>query len=146
MTRVAAVDCGTNTIRLLIADLDPVSGTEHELVREMQVVRLGQDVDRTGRLADEALERVFAAVDGYAATIGQSVGGRGPRLRHLRRPRRRQRRAVHHRDQGTSRRRPRRDHRRRGGAAHVRRGHPLARRGPCPGRSWSSTSAVAPPS
>ena len=72
MTRVAAVDCGTNTLRLLIADLDPVTGTEHELVREMRVVRLGQDVDRTGRLADEALERVFNAVDAYAATIGQA--------------------------------------------------------------------------
>ena len=72
MTRVAAVDCGTNTIRLLIADLDPASGTEHELVREMRVVRLGQDVDRTGRLADEALERVFGAVDAYAAAIKQA--------------------------------------------------------------------------
>ncbi len=69
MTRVAAVDCGTNTIKLLVADLDPETGTEHELVREMRMVRLGQDVDRTGRLADEALERTFAAVDEYAAIV-----------------------------------------------------------------------------
>ncbi|HSJ19723.1 MAG TPA: Ppx/GppA phosphatase family protein [Nocardioidaceae bacterium] len=69
MTRVAAFDCGTNTIKLLVADLDPAAGTEHELVREMRMVRLGQDVDRTGRFADEALERTFAAVDEYAAVV-----------------------------------------------------------------------------
>ena len=69
MTRVAAVDCGTNTIKLLVADLDPVTGSETELVREMRMVRLGQDVDRTGRLADEALARTFAAVDEYAAVV-----------------------------------------------------------------------------
>ena len=69
MTRVAAVDCGTNTIKLLVADLDPGTGAEHELVREMRMVRLGQDVDRTGRLADEALARTFAAVDEYAAIV-----------------------------------------------------------------------------
>jgi exopolyphosphatase / guanosine-5'-triphosphate,3'-diphosphate pyrophosphatase len=69
VTRVAAVDCGTNTIKLLVADLDPEAGTEHELVREMRMVRLGQDVDRTGRLADEALERTFAAVDEYARLV-----------------------------------------------------------------------------
>jgi exopolyphosphatase / guanosine-5'-triphosphate,3'-diphosphate pyrophosphatase len=68
-TRVAVVDCGTNTIRLLVADLDPASGTLDSLVRELRIVRLGQDVDRTGRLADDALERVLAATDEYAATI-----------------------------------------------------------------------------
>ena len=73
MTRVAAVDCGTNTIKLLVADIDPVSGREDALVREMRIVRLGQDVDRTGRLADEALARVFAATDEYAAII-ESLG------------------------------------------------------------------------
>ena len=61
--RVAAIDCGTNTIRLLVGDLPDVA------VREMRVVRLGQDLDRTGRLADEALERAFAAVDEYAGII-----------------------------------------------------------------------------
>jgi exopolyphosphatase / guanosine-5'-triphosphate,3'-diphosphate pyrophosphatase len=69
MTRVAAIDCGTNTIKLLVTELDPTTGSERELVREMRMVRLGQDVDRTGRLADEALDRVFAAIDEYAATI-----------------------------------------------------------------------------
>ncbi len=69
MTRVAAVDCGTNTIKLLIADLDTGTGHEVEHVRETRMVRLGQDVDRTGRLADEALDRVFAAVEEYAALV-----------------------------------------------------------------------------
>jgi exopolyphosphatase / guanosine-5'-triphosphate,3'-diphosphate pyrophosphatase len=69
MTRVAGIDCGTNTIKLLVADLDPVAGTETELVRESRMVRLGQGVDRTGRLADEALARVFAAVEEFARTI-----------------------------------------------------------------------------
>ena len=41
MTRVAAIDCGTNTIKLLVADLDTGTGTEHEHVREMRMVRLG---------------------------------------------------------------------------------------------------------
>jgi len=69
VTRVAAVDCGTNTIKLLVADLDRDAGTERELVREMRMVRLGQDVDRTGRFADEALGRAFAALDEYAAIV-----------------------------------------------------------------------------
>jgi len=71
MTRVAAVDCGTNTIKLLVADLDPAAGAEHELVREMRMVRLGQDVDRTGRLAEDALARTFAAVEEYAELVGR---------------------------------------------------------------------------
>jgi exopolyphosphatase/guanosine-5'-triphosphate,3'-diphosphate pyrophosphatase len=71
VTRAAGIDCGTNTIRLLVADLDPATGAETELVREMRVVRLGQDVDRTGRLADGALQRVFAAVEEYARVIEQ---------------------------------------------------------------------------
>ena len=49
----------------------PGLGTQDEQVREMRIVRLGQDVDRTGRLADEALDRVFAAVDEYAARRGR---------------------------------------------------------------------------
>ncbi|MCY0951876.1 Ppx/GppA phosphatase family protein [Streptomyces sp. H27-S2] len=69
MTRVAAVDCGTNSIRLLVADVDPSSGELVELDRRMTVVRLGQGVDRTGRLAPEALERTFAACRAYAAVI-----------------------------------------------------------------------------
>jgi exopolyphosphatase/guanosine-5'-triphosphate,3'-diphosphate pyrophosphatase len=63
VTLVAAIDCGTNSIKLLVADLPQV------LVRESRVVRLGQGVDQTGRLADEALARTFAAVEDFAATI-----------------------------------------------------------------------------
>ncbi|EMF50765.1 Ppx/GppA phosphatase family protein [Streptomyces bottropensis] len=69
MTRVAAVDCGTNSIRLLVADCDPATGELVELDRRMTIVRLGQGVDRTGRLAPEALERTFGACREYAAVI-----------------------------------------------------------------------------
>ncbi|MFD9210827.1 exopolyphosphatase [Streptomyces sioyaensis] len=69
MKRVAAIDCGTNSIRLLVADLDPATGELKDLDRRMQIVRLGQGVDRTGRLAPEALERTFAACREYAAVI-----------------------------------------------------------------------------
>ncbi|MEU9396214.1 Ppx/GppA phosphatase family protein [Streptomyces sp. NPDC048324] len=68
-TRVAAVDCGTNSIRLLVADVNPGTGELLELDRRMTIVRLGQDVDRTGRLAPEALERTFAACREYAEVI-----------------------------------------------------------------------------
>jgi exopolyphosphatase / guanosine-5'-triphosphate,3'-diphosphate pyrophosphatase len=60
---VAAIDCGTNTIKLLIGALPDVA------VRETRIVRLGQGVDATGRLADEALARTFVALDEYAALI-----------------------------------------------------------------------------
>ena len=59
MTRVAAIDCGTNSIRLLVADADPATGELDDLDRRMTIVRLGQGVDRTGRLAPEALERTL---------------------------------------------------------------------------------------
>jgi exopolyphosphatase/guanosine-5'-triphosphate,3'-diphosphate pyrophosphatase len=68
MTRVAAIDCGTNSIRLLVADVDPATGALVDLVREMRVVKLGQGVDKTGEFAAEALERTFAALDAYAQT------------------------------------------------------------------------------
>lgn len=61
--RVAAIDCGTNSIRLLVLD------GEQELHREMRIVRLGQDVDRTGRLAPQALDRTRAALADYARVI-----------------------------------------------------------------------------
>ncbi|MHA7177614.1 Ppx/GppA phosphatase family protein [Arthrobacter sp. Sr24] len=70
--RVAAIDCGTNSIRLLIADVteQPDGGQSlRDVHREMRVVRLGQDVDVTGSLAPEALARTFAAVQDYAAII-----------------------------------------------------------------------------
>lgn len=66
--RVAAIDCGTNSIRLLIADVDDGGGLA-DVHREMRVVRLGQGVDATGRLAPEALERTFAATEDYAQLI-----------------------------------------------------------------------------
>ncbi|MFF4408182.1 exopolyphosphatase [Streptomyces sp. NPDC001262] len=69
MTRVAAIDCGTNSIRLLVADANPQTGELTELDRRMTIVRLGQGVDRTGRLAPEALERTFAACREYAGVI-----------------------------------------------------------------------------
>jgi len=65
MSRVAAVDCGTNSIRLLIADID--GDVLRDVSRRMEIVRLGQGVDRTGRLAPEALERTRAALADYAA-------------------------------------------------------------------------------
>lgn len=76
-SRVAAVDCGTNSIRLLVADVAVSTGASGagatgellELDRRMTIVRLGQDVDRTGRLAPEALERTFAACRDYAEVI-----------------------------------------------------------------------------
>jgi exopolyphosphatase/guanosine-5'-triphosphate,3'-diphosphate pyrophosphatase len=64
--RVAAVDCGTNSIRLLVADVD--GSAKVDVHREMRVVRLGQGVDRTGRIAPEALERTRTALVDYAAT------------------------------------------------------------------------------
>ncbi|HZV26465.1 MAG TPA: Ppx/GppA phosphatase family protein [Acidothermaceae bacterium] len=69
MTRVAAIDCGTNSLRLLIADIDPSRGTLVDVDREMNIVRLGQGVDRTRRFADDALERTFAVCRDYAERI-----------------------------------------------------------------------------
>jgi exopolyphosphatase/guanosine-5'-triphosphate,3'-diphosphate pyrophosphatase len=68
---VAAIDCGTNSIRLLVADLDAATGELKDLDRRMRIVRLGQGVDRTGRLAPEALERTFAACREYAGVIAE---------------------------------------------------------------------------
>lgn len=66
MTRVAAIDCGTNSIRLLVADVDRSAGTLRDLDRRMEVVRLGQGVDRTGRIAPEAMARTLDATRRYA--------------------------------------------------------------------------------
>jgi exopolyphosphatase/guanosine-5'-triphosphate,3'-diphosphate pyrophosphatase len=68
VTRVGAVDCGTNSIRLLVADVDPATGALTEVTRQMEIVRLGQGVDATGRIAPEAMERTLAAARGYADT------------------------------------------------------------------------------
>jgi exopolyphosphatase/guanosine-5'-triphosphate,3'-diphosphate pyrophosphatase len=65
--RVAAIDCGTNSIRLLIADL--VDGQLVEVDRRMTIVRLGQGVDATGAFAPEALTRVFKACEDFASVL-----------------------------------------------------------------------------
>ncbi|GHJ39612.1 Ppx/GppA phosphatase family protein [Streptomyces sp. TS71-3] len=69
MPRVAAIDCGTNSLRLLIADVSPESGELADVERTMEIVRLGQGVDRTGRFAEEALERTFRVCRRYADLI-----------------------------------------------------------------------------
>jgi exopolyphosphatase/guanosine-5'-triphosphate,3'-diphosphate pyrophosphatase len=68
MRRVAAIDCGTNSIRLLIAEPDGAGGLK-DLERRLEVVRLGQGVDATGEFHPDALQRTFAAVDEYAELI-----------------------------------------------------------------------------
>jgi exopolyphosphatase / guanosine-5'-triphosphate,3'-diphosphate pyrophosphatase len=67
VSRVAAIDCGTNSIRLLIADA--VNGHLRDVHRELRIVRLGQGVDATGRFAPEALERTRAALTDYVALL-----------------------------------------------------------------------------
>ena len=67
MTRVAAIDCGTNSIRLLIADID--GNNFREVVREMEVVRLGQGVDKHKAFNPEAIERTLEATRKYAEII-----------------------------------------------------------------------------
>ncbi len=68
MSVVAAIDCGTNSIKLLIAGVRD-DGTLDVVLRDSRVVRLGQGVDATSMLADEALERTFAAIDEFADVI-----------------------------------------------------------------------------
>ena len=70
--RVAAVDCGTNSLRLLLADVDPGRAELTDVARRMEIVRLGQGVDKTGRLAPEALARTIAVLRDYADIIARS--------------------------------------------------------------------------
>jgi exopolyphosphatase/guanosine-5'-triphosphate,3'-diphosphate pyrophosphatase len=72
--RVAGIDCGTNSIRLLIADV--ADGRLTDVARRMEIVRLGEGVDRTGRLSDAALARTRKALIGYAAEIAELGVGR----------------------------------------------------------------------
>ena len=67
--RVAAIDCGTNSIRLLIADIEGKSF--REVLRTMEIVRLGQGVDKTGEFHPDAIERTLAAVDLFAVEIAR---------------------------------------------------------------------------
>jgi len=67
--RVAAIDCGTNSIRLLIADIE--GNNFREVVRDMEIVRLGQGVDQTGQFHPDAIARTLAAVDKFAAEIAK---------------------------------------------------------------------------
>jgi exopolyphosphatase / guanosine-5'-triphosphate,3'-diphosphate pyrophosphatase len=68
--RVAAIDCGTNSIRLLIADI--TSDSLQDVTRQMRIVRLGEGVDRTGRLSPAALDRTMAALSEYAGLIAEA--------------------------------------------------------------------------
>jgi exopolyphosphatase/guanosine-5'-triphosphate,3'-diphosphate pyrophosphatase len=74
MSRVAAIDCGTNSIRLLIAEPDGSGGLK-DLERRLEVVRLGQGVDASGEFHPDALQRTFAAVDEYAELIKKADVG-----------------------------------------------------------------------
>jgi exopolyphosphatase/guanosine-5'-triphosphate,3'-diphosphate pyrophosphatase len=67
--RVAAIDCGTNSIRLLIEDIE--GKNFREVVRDMEIVRLGQGVDQTGQFHPDAIDRTLAAVDKFAAEIAK---------------------------------------------------------------------------
>ncbi|MBB0969011.1 Ppx/GppA family phosphatase [Dietzia aerolata] len=67
--RVGAVDCGTNSIRLLVAEGVPGRPGLTDVVREMRIIRLGEGVDATGRLSEGALSRCRTALTDYAATM-----------------------------------------------------------------------------
>ncbi len=67
--RVAVVDIGTNSTRLLIADVDPGDGPCEELLRRSSVTRLGDGVDANGTLSEEPIERVFDVLAEYRAQI-----------------------------------------------------------------------------
>jgi exopolyphosphatase / guanosine-5'-triphosphate,3'-diphosphate pyrophosphatase len=68
--RVAIVDLGTNTTRLLVAEVR--DGEVHELDRRTEITRLGEGVDRDGRLGDEAIERVCKVLSGYREAIDEA--------------------------------------------------------------------------
>lgn len=76
MMRVAAVDCGTNSVRLLVADVDPADGVLVDVERRMEITRLGQGVDRTGNLDPDALARTLAALEAYRDIIRRAGAGR----------------------------------------------------------------------
>ncbi|MFM7873550.1 MAG: Ppx/GppA phosphatase family protein, partial [Actinomycetota bacterium] len=67
MSRVAAIDCGTNSIRLLIADIS--DGNFREITRTMEIVRLGEGVDKNKRFDPKAIERTLNAVSEFSEEI-----------------------------------------------------------------------------
>ena len=67
MSRVAAIDCGTNSIRLLIADIS--EGNFREIYRTMEIVRLGEGVDKNRRFDPKAIERTLTAVKAFSEEI-----------------------------------------------------------------------------
>lgn len=69
--RVAVVDIGTNSTRLLVADVDPDAGSIQELERRSTVTRLGHGVDATGALAPDAMQRVFDTLTTYRVLIDE---------------------------------------------------------------------------
>ncbi len=70
--RVAAIDCGTNSIRLLIADIAAGEQRLTDVTRQMKIVRLGEGVDKTGRLSAAALDRTIGALRDYEDVIGKA--------------------------------------------------------------------------
>jgi hypothetical protein len=69
VTRVAAIDCGTNSLRLLVADVDQAAGRLADVDRRLEIVRLGEGVDATGRLAADALARTLRVLRSYQRII-----------------------------------------------------------------------------
>lgn len=69
--RVGAVDCGTNSIRLLVAEGVPGEAGLTDVTREMRIIRLGEGVDATGRLSEGAISRCRTALTDYVATMAE---------------------------------------------------------------------------
>jgi hypothetical protein len=72
VTRVAAIDCGTNSVRLLVADVDRAAGRLSDVDRRLEIVRLGQGVDATGRIAADALARTLHVLRSYRQIIEEA--------------------------------------------------------------------------
>ncbi|WOP17417.1 Ppx/GppA phosphatase family protein [Raineyella sp. LH-20] len=70
--RAAGIDCGTNSLRLLLVERAPAGGAPVELSRQLRIVRLGEGVDATGAFSAAALDRTFVALDEYAALIREA--------------------------------------------------------------------------
>jgi exopolyphosphatase / guanosine-5'-triphosphate,3'-diphosphate pyrophosphatase len=77
--RVAAIDCGTNSLRMLVADVDPVTGSVTDVARVMEIVRLGQGVDATGRITPQALARMLRVLRSYQGVI-EATSARAVRM------------------------------------------------------------------